>query len=62
MKKIHERTYEQLTATFSASIIKRWEKTIETWENDPTAPNPYSEPSAGMVFSPSLHPLPMTKN
>ena len=51
MKKIHEGTYEQLTATFSADIIKQWEKTIENWENNPKAPNPYSEPSAGMIFS-----------
>jgi hypothetical protein len=51
MKEIHKAVYEQLTSTFSVNDIKVWEKMVEKWENDPSAPNPYVEPAIGNLFS-----------
>lgn len=50
MKDVHEAVYQQLTSTFSVNDIKGWEKMVEKWENDPSAPNPYVEPALGIFF------------
>jgi hypothetical protein len=36
--------HQELTATFNSKIIQEWEKMVESWDNDPRAPNPYMEP------------------
>lgn len=36
--------FDQLSATFTPEIIRKWETMVTTWNSDPTAPNPYHEP------------------
>ena len=47
MKATHKAAYQQLTSTFPAELIEKWENKVEKWENDPSAPNPYTEPAIG---------------
>ena len=51
MKTTHKAAYQQLTSTFPAELIKKWEKKVEKWENDTRAPNPYTEPAMGNELS-----------
>lgn len=51
MKTTHKMAYEQLMSTFPADLIKKWENKVEKWENDPRAPNPYTEPAIGNEIS-----------
>lgn len=39
--------FNQLSATFSPEIIKKWEVMVTKWEANPQAPNPYTEPECG---------------
>lgn len=39
--------FNQLSATFSPEIIKKWEAMVTKWEANPQAPNPYTEPECG---------------
>lgn len=39
--------FNDLSATFSPEIIKKWEEMIMKWEVNPQAPNPYAEPESG---------------
>jgi hypothetical protein len=39
--------FNQLSATFSPGIIKKWEAVVTKWEANPRAPNPYAEPESG---------------
>jgi len=54
MKVKHEAAYQQLTSTFPAELIKKWETKVEKWESDPKAPNPYTESSIGNRIYTSL--------
>ncbi|KAI0060273.1 hypothetical protein BV25DRAFT_1871286 [Artomyces pyxidatus] len=40
----HQKLHEEATASFPPSVIQRWERMIEVWENDRSKPNPYREP------------------
>ena len=51
MKTTHKGAYQQLTSTFSTELIKKWENKVEKWENDLSAPNPYTEPAIGNEIS-----------
>ena len=51
MKTTHKAAYQQLTSTFPAELIKKWENKVEKWENNPSAPNPYTEPAIGNELS-----------
>ena len=51
MKTTHKAAYQQLTSTFPAELIKKWENKVEKWENNPSAPNPYAEPAIGNELS-----------
>jgi len=43
--------FNQLSATFSAATIKKWESMITTWEANPKARNPYAETGCGKRLS-----------
>jgi hypothetical protein len=43
--------FNDLSATFSPGIIKKWEMMVAKWEANPRAPNPYEEPESGKLFS-----------
>jgi hypothetical protein len=47
MSAIQTDVFNQLSATFSANTIKKWEKMVVTWNANPKAPNPYKEPKSG---------------
>ena len=47
MKATHKAAYQQLMSTFPAELIEKWENKVEKWENDPSTPNPYTEPAIG---------------
>jgi len=51
MKTTHKAAYQQLTSTFPAELIKKWEKKVEKWENDTSTPNLYTEPAMGNELS-----------
>ena len=42
--------FNQLSATFPSTTVKRWELKITTWEANPKAQNPYAEPEGGKSF------------
>lgn len=44
MQAKHTLSFDQLTATFRPSLIKKWTAMVAAWEADPTQPNPYEEP------------------
>ena len=46
MSAIQIDVFNQLSATFSADIVKKWEKMVVTWNANPKAPNPYKEPKS----------------
>ena len=39
--------FNQLSATFSPAIIKKWESKVIAWEANPKAKNPYAEQESG---------------
>jgi hypothetical protein len=47
MKKKHEGIFTQFSATFPQSVLEKWVNVVETWERDPSAPNPYKELCSG---------------
>ena len=51
MKTKHADIYKQFSATFTPTIVKKWLIMVERWEADPSMPNPYQEPKAGMCDS-----------
>ncbi|KJA16799.1 hypothetical protein HYPSUDRAFT_71075 [Hypholoma sublateritium FD-334 SS-4] len=44
MSRKQEDVFNQLSSTFSLEVIEKWEKMVQKWEDDPTAPNLYAEP------------------
>jgi hypothetical protein len=61
MVKKHEDIFNQFSATFNPSVVKKWTAMAEKWEDDRTAPNPYKEPEPGplaflIVGMPILNP------
>ena len=46
MSAIQIDVFNQLSATFSADIVKKWEMMVVTWNANPKAPNPYKEPKS----------------
>ena len=46
MSAIQIDVFNQLSATFSVDIVKKWEKMVVTWNANPKAPNPYKEPKS----------------
>ena len=40
--------FNQFSATFSPTVIKKWESKVLAWEENPKAPNPYAEPESGV--------------
>ena len=42
--------FNQLSATFPSTTVKRWELKITTWEANPKAQTPYAEPEGGKSF------------
>jgi hypothetical protein len=48
--------FEKFSATFPPETVARWERMVERWEGDCTAPNPYIEPEQSRI----LHPLILT--
>ena len=51
MKTKHADIYKQFSATFASTVVKKWLAMVERWEADPSMPNPYQEPKAGMCHS-----------
>ena len=44
MSAIQTDVFDQLSATFPADIIKKWDRMVIAWNDNPKAPNPYKEP------------------
>jgi hypothetical protein len=44
--------FEKFSATFPPETVTRWERMVERWEGDRTAPNPYIEPEQSRIFHP----------
>ena len=45
----HEDIFKQLSATFSATLVKKWTAMVERWEHDHSTQNPYEEPESGKI-------------
>jgi hypothetical protein len=41
--------WQELTSTLDGGQISEWLKDIETWENDPSSPNPYRPRTKGII-------------
>ena len=39
--------FSELDASLDSTITRQWQTMIDTWEADPTKPNPYEEPEIG---------------
>jgi hypothetical protein len=44
MSKIQQERHEELDSTFPRNIVQKWEKMVNDWNANPSAPNPYVEP------------------
>ena len=42
--------FNQFSATFSPTTVKKWEAMVIAWNTDTTAPNPYQEPRSGEIL------------
>ena len=43
----HEEIFQLLSATFATGVVGKWTSMVESWEANPSAPNPYEELDAG---------------
>jgi len=50
MSKRHQAIADELSKTFSAETIKKWEEMVKTWDKDKSAPNPYAEPQCSKLL------------
>ena len=51
MSKCHQDIADQLSKTFSAKTIKKWDVMVKWWNKDKTVPNPYAEPQCSELIS-----------
>jgi hypothetical protein len=42
--------FNQFSATFSATTVKKWEAMVTAWNANPKARNPYQEPRSGKIL------------
>lgn len=47
----HQELYNEFSATFPRTVVKKWTIAIENWEADPSVPNPYQEPADSKQIS-----------
>ncbi|KAH9895248.1 hypothetical protein C8Q73DRAFT_619173, partial [Cubamyces lactineus] len=43
MRTVQQRNFEQYSSAFKPDLVAQWEKMIETWNQDPSKPDPYEE-------------------
>lgn len=50
MKQRHEELLDEFSAEFPPDVISQWVEMIETWNEDPSSPNPYEEVDNGEIY------------
>ena len=42
--------FKQFSATFTLTVVKKWEAMVAVWNTNPKAQNPYQEPKSGELL------------